>query len=101
MEQIGSVPVPQIGQPLQVCGAVLLAPHATAAFLFKVVDEQAVSQVGGQEEGWVGAVEGPVSSHQAGQGGGVSIPEQLQTVTVQRVQVGQLEESLKEGPITD
>lgn len=73
MEKIGSVPVPQTGQPLQVGGAVFLASDATAAFLLKIVDQQAVGQVGGQEESWVGRVEGPVSSHQAGQCGGVSI----------------------------
>ena len=94
VEQIGSVPVPQASQPLQVGSAVLLASDATAASLLKVVNQQAMGQIGGQEESWVGWVEGPVSSNQAGQCGGVSITEQLQTVAMQIVQVGQLEESL-------
>ena len=53
-----------------------------------------MGQIGGQEESRVGRVEGPVSSDQAGQCGGVSVTEQLQTVTMQTVQIGQLEESL-------
>lgn len=94
MEQIRSVPVPQTSQPLQVGSAVLLASDATAASLLKVVNQQAMGQIGGQEESWVGRIEGPVSSNQAGQCSGVSVTEQLQTVTMQIVQIGQLEESL-------
>lgn len=95
MEQIGSVPVPQTGQPLQVGGAVLLAPGAAAAFLLEVVDQQAVGQVGGQEEGRVGRVEGPVGSDQARQRGSVGVTEQLQAVAVEGVQIRKLEESLE------
>lgn len=96
VEQIGSVPVPETGKPLQVGGAVLLAPHATATFLLKVVDQQAVGQVGGKKESWVGRVEGPISSHQAGHRSGVGIAKQLQAVTIQCFQIGQLKQSLEE-----
>ena len=94
MEQAGGEPVPQIGQPLHI-GSALPFTHWRTALLLHIVDQQAVCEVRGQEEGRVGGVEEPVRSDQAGQGRGVDVSEQLQAVGIETVQTWQLQESLE------